>query len=175
MNPATKPTREQVQSLIAGITYTRLPSGTSIVCEITLRNLHTVHGIASVVDMENYDESLGCGVAHTRAMEKVFEIASYDLHCRMDDTDMDNIRPLDNKHRTLTEAYKVENPVAVHFVQKLNSMPARAVIHITAGSADWVPTQQELDQLVEKFKESSLRDSADFVATRDGVSANFLT
>ncbi len=83
MNLNTKPTMAQVEALIEGKTFTRLPSGTAIVCELTLKNLHPVHGIAVVVDLENHNEELGCKAAYSKALDKAFEVMALLLHQRM--------------------------------------------------------------------------------------------
>lgn len=80
MNPYTKLTKQAVESCIRNVTYTRLPSGCSIVCEITLPNLHRVHGIASVIDLENYDEKLGKEAAYAKALDELFKVLSYVKH-----------------------------------------------------------------------------------------------
>lgn len=85
MNVNTKPIRADVEELILSKTFTRLPSGTAIVCEITLRNLHVVHGISCVVDMDNYDEAVGKQVAESKAIEKVFDIVAYGMHSLIND------------------------------------------------------------------------------------------
>lgn len=86
MNPHTRPTMQMVLDKIQTITYTRLPSGTAIVCEIQLTNLHLCHGIAVVCDMVNDDAVLGKKAAYDKAIAQVFNLVAYDLHNKMDDT-----------------------------------------------------------------------------------------
>lgn len=119
MNSATKPTITEVKSMIEEVTYTRLPSGTAIVCEMTLTGLHPVHGIAAVVDMENYDNDQGCKAAYSRALDKAFEVLAYTLHQRM------HRGNIPSKHAELVATYKFDSngqPVAVEptFTKKGN-------------------------------------------------------
>lgn len=83
MNVYTKPTMQMVTDKIKSVTYTRLPAGTAIVCEIQLHNLHTCHGIAVVVDMDNDDVEMGKTEAYRKALTGVFEIVAYELHNKM--------------------------------------------------------------------------------------------
>lgn len=83
MNPNTRPTMQMVLDKINTVTYTRLPSGTAIVCEIQLVNLHLCHGIAVVCDMDNDDAIQGKKVAYDKAIAQVFDIVAYDLHNHM--------------------------------------------------------------------------------------------
>lgn len=99
MNVNTKPTFADVKAMIRSTTFTQLPSGSAIVCEITLHNMHTVHGIANVVDMENYDEDLGRKAAEAKAIDRLFELLAYDLHTKM------ATQEIPNKHQLLTSAH----------------------------------------------------------------------
>lgn len=78
-NPNTKPTKAQVDALIAGVTYTLLPSGKSMVCEIMTTIGWPVHGIASVVDLDNYDEQRGKEAAYGYAIKHVWDLAALDI------------------------------------------------------------------------------------------------
>jgi hypothetical protein len=75
MNPLTKPSKAEVDGMIiqAKTTYTRLPSGKNIVCEIVLTNGWTTYGVASVVDLDNYDEQRGKEAALAKAMVGVWD------------------------------------------------------------------------------------------------------
>lgn len=106
MNQNTRPTMQMVLDKIAGVTYTRLPSGTAIVCEITLHNLHRCHGIAVVVDMENDDPEMGKKVAYDKAIMPIFDIVAYEMHNLMRDTE-GNIPAIANRNRELCEAHSV--------------------------------------------------------------------
>lgn len=99
MNPATRPTREMVMDSIRSATYTRLPSGVAVVCELTLKNLHVVHGIAKVCDLENHDDQRGKEVAFNKALDEAFEFVAYDLHSKMLAGDVES------NHAVLMAAY----------------------------------------------------------------------
>jgi hypothetical protein len=72
-------TNEKVDSLIVNKTFTTLPEGRSIVCELTLRNGYTVHGISSVANIENFNYELGCSTAYGKARNLIFELQTYAL------------------------------------------------------------------------------------------------
>ena len=69
----------KIEDLIKNITYTRLPSGKTTVCEIVLKNGFCVTGVTSCVDIDNYDETLAKELSLKDAKNKLFEFAAYDL------------------------------------------------------------------------------------------------
>ncbi len=104
MNLNTKPTMADANAMIAHVSYTRLPSGTAIVCEITQINGHTEHGIARVVDMENYDNNAGCKAAYGYALAAVFNNVANAYHTRMAKGAIPNNHfQLVEEHRNATE------------------------------------------------------------------------
>lgn len=62
---------------IVGETYTRLPSGKVLVCELTLENGFTVRGEAAVVDPANYNEVIGQRISKENAIRKIWELEGY--------------------------------------------------------------------------------------------------
>jgi hypothetical protein len=103
MNHNTRLSVEDVKAMIQSTTYTRLPSGKAIVCEIMLDTGWTCHGIASVIDLENYDEQMGKEAAHKKAMVAVFDYASMQMQ-----EAMHRGKAL-NRHKELMAAYVAEN------------------------------------------------------------------
>lgn len=73
--PRLKP--EDIDSEIVGETYTLLPSGKTMVCELTLRNGFTVTGESSVVSKENFREDIGKTISRERARNKIWELEGY--------------------------------------------------------------------------------------------------
>ena len=77
-NPtAPRLTPEKIDAVIVSETYTRLPSGKVMVCELPLRNGFTVRGEAAVVSVENFDEEIGQRISRKNAREKVWELEGY--------------------------------------------------------------------------------------------------
>lgn len=74
---APRITAEHVDSVIVGETFTVLPSGKVMVCELTLRNGFTVRGEAAVVSRENFNEEIGRDVSRSNARKKVWELEGY--------------------------------------------------------------------------------------------------
>jgi hypothetical protein len=74
MNTVTK---EHVASRIVSDTYTILPSGKVMVCELTLQNGFTVRGGASVVDKSNFNEEIGKNISYRKAVDKIWELEGY--------------------------------------------------------------------------------------------------
>ena len=66
-----------VEGVIRDETYTRMPSGKCLVCELTLRNGFTVRGEASVVDPANYDEEIGKPIARAKALDQIWLVEGY--------------------------------------------------------------------------------------------------
>lgn len=104
MNYNTKPISQDVLDKLLSVTYTLLPSGVAIVCEITFKNLHTVHGIAKVVDMENFDLHVGRKAAYNKALDAAFEFIAYDMHTAIASNE------IPSKHAELTAKHK-SNPL----------------------------------------------------------------
>ena len=73
----TRVTPEDIDNMIAGISYTVLPSGKVVVCELTLWNGFTVRGEAAVVCIENFDMEIGRDVSYRKAKDKLWEIVGY--------------------------------------------------------------------------------------------------
>lgn len=99
MNLNTKVTQAMIDGWIKNVTYTRLSSGTAIVCEITLYNNHHVHGIANVVDLENYDEELGIAASYRKAVDALCDKIAFSLHENM------WTQVIPNKHAELLAEY----------------------------------------------------------------------
>lgn len=74
---------EHIDAQIVGETYTTLPSGKVIVCELTLKNGFTVRGEAAVVSKENFDEEIGRKISRTNARQKIWELEGYALQNRL--------------------------------------------------------------------------------------------
>lgn len=66
-----------IDQAIVGETFTTLPSGKVMVCELTLRNGFTVRGEASAVSKENFDEEIGKRISRENARKKVWELEGY--------------------------------------------------------------------------------------------------
>lgn len=72
-----------VEAMIVGETYTVLPSGKKVICELTLRNGFTVEGSAGVVDIANFDMELGKKFSRQRALDQVWMLAGYELQTHL--------------------------------------------------------------------------------------------
>lgn len=83
---ATKPrvTREQLDAMIVGETYTLLPNGRTTICQLTLANGFTVEGTAACVDIENYKEDIGNRFARERAVNEIWPLLGYELSTKLD-------------------------------------------------------------------------------------------
>lgn len=81
--PRLKP--EDIDRVIVGETFTTLPSGKVMVCELTLRNGFTVRGEAATVSKVNFDEEIGRKISRENARSKVWELEGYLLQERCHD------------------------------------------------------------------------------------------
>ena len=68
---------EKIDAVIVGETFTTLPSGKVMVCELTLKNGFTVRGEAAVVSKANFNEEVGQKVSRENARAKVWELEGY--------------------------------------------------------------------------------------------------
>ena len=74
--PAPRPenaiTMAEAEDAIFAESYTVLPSGRAIVCQLTLSAGHTEEGISHVIDAENFNLKKGREAARRKAMDGVF-------------------------------------------------------------------------------------------------------
>jgi hypothetical protein len=99
-NPLTRPTLAEVEGMIHTTTYTRLPSGKAIVCELTLKNGFTAHGISQVTDLDNYDGQRGKDAALDKAKKVVWEVVALMKQNLMAD------QTIPNRHQELADDYQ---------------------------------------------------------------------
>ena len=78
-----KVTKEMVEENIIGKTFTLLPSGKKMVCELTLKNGFTVTGEAGVVDKENFVQEIGERLSYQRAFDKVWYLLGYEMQTKL--------------------------------------------------------------------------------------------
>lgn len=74
---APRLTPESIDAVIVGETFTVLPSGKVMVCELTLRNGFTVRGEAATVSKANFDHEIGQRISRDNARGKVWEMEGY--------------------------------------------------------------------------------------------------
>ena len=72
-----KLTLENINAKIKSETYTRLPSGKVLICELTLENGFSVLGEASVVDVNNYNEAIGKQISREKAVSNIWLVEGY--------------------------------------------------------------------------------------------------
>lgn len=81
-----KVTKELIESKVKEVTYTKLPSGKCLVCEVILNNGFSVRGEASVVDPANFNEEVGKPMAYQKALDKIWELEGYLLQEKLSET-----------------------------------------------------------------------------------------
>lgn len=81
-------TPDKIDAVIVSETFTVLPSGKVMVCELTLRNGFTVRGDAATVSKENFDEEVGRKVSRENARSKVWELEGYLLQQMLYEADV---------------------------------------------------------------------------------------
>ncbi len=80
---APRLTPEHISSVIVSETFTKLPSGKAMVCEITLDNGFTVRGESACVSKDNFDFEIGKKIARENARNKIWELEGYLLQERV--------------------------------------------------------------------------------------------
>lgn len=79
-NPtAPRLTPAQIDAVIVGESYTVLPSGKVMVCELILRNGFSVRGEAATVSKANFNEEIGKAISREAARNKIWELEGYRL------------------------------------------------------------------------------------------------
>ena len=74
---APRLTPNHIDSVIVGETYTNLPDGRTVVCQLTLRNGYTVDGTSACVSKENFNQDIGNNIARENAREKIWQLEGY--------------------------------------------------------------------------------------------------
>lgn len=66
-----------IDRVIVGHTFTVMPSGKAMVCEITLANGFTVRGESAVVSKENFRQDIGERISYARARDQIWLLEGY--------------------------------------------------------------------------------------------------
>lgn len=74
---------EDIDKAIVSETFTVMPSGKAMVCELTLSNGFTVRGETACVSKENFDVEIGERISRENARKKVWELEGYRLQCEL--------------------------------------------------------------------------------------------
>ena len=74
---------DHIDAVIVSETFTVLPSGKCMVCELTLQNGYTVRGESATVSRENFDPQIGEGIARKNARDKIWGLEGYLLQERI--------------------------------------------------------------------------------------------
>lgn len=78
---------QHIDATIFDTTYTNLPDGRTVVCQLTLRNGFTVDGKSACVSADNFNQDIGNEVAYKNAREKIWELEGYLLKERLHNID----------------------------------------------------------------------------------------
>jgi len=74
---APRLTPDAIDAKIKSKTFTKLPSGKCMICEITLQNGYTVRGEAATVSPENFDQEIGEKISFEDARDKIWQLEGY--------------------------------------------------------------------------------------------------
>lgn len=80
---APRLTPEAIDAVIVDKTFTVLPSGKVMVCEVTLVNGFTVRGEASVISKANFRQEIGEEISFINARSKIWELEGYLLQSKL--------------------------------------------------------------------------------------------
>jgi hypothetical protein len=70
-------TKEDILAKIVSETYTILPSGKVMVCELMLKNGFSVRGEAAVVSKINFNEAIGRSISKENAINSIWQLEGY--------------------------------------------------------------------------------------------------
>lgn len=76
---AARITPKMIDEIIISETFTVLPSGKAMVCELTLKNGFTVRGESACVSKANFNQEIGENISRDNARNKVWELEGYRL------------------------------------------------------------------------------------------------
>jgi hypothetical protein len=83
-NPvAPRLTPADIDAVIVSETYTTLPSGKVMICELMLKNGFSVRGEAATVSKENFKEDIGKTISRADARDKIWQLEGYLLQERL--------------------------------------------------------------------------------------------
>lgn len=74
---APRITPDHIDSKVIEESFTVLPSGKVMVCELTLKNGFTVRGEASTVSKENFNEEIGRKISYENARKEIWQLEGY--------------------------------------------------------------------------------------------------
>jgi hypothetical protein len=80
---APRLTPEDIDAVIFSETFTILPSGKAMVCELVLVNGFSVRGESSCVSKENFNLEIGMRISREDARDKVWMLEGYLLQERL--------------------------------------------------------------------------------------------
>ena len=80
---APRLTSELIDAVIVNETYTVLPSGKAMVCELTLENGFTVRGESACVSKDNFNFEIGSKISRENARNKIWELEGYLLQQKL--------------------------------------------------------------------------------------------
>ena len=83
---APRLTPEHIDSVIIDETYTNLPDGRTVICQLTLKNGYTIDGKSACVSKENFNQEIGNKIARQNAREKIWELEGYLLKEKLHST-----------------------------------------------------------------------------------------
>jgi hypothetical protein len=74
---------DKIDAVIESVTYTVLPSGRTIICEMTLTNGYTVRGESTCVSAGNFNREIGENLSYKDARNKIWGLEAYLLTQRL--------------------------------------------------------------------------------------------
>jgi hypothetical protein len=75
--PRLTPRDIDTDTVIVNKTFTTLPSGKVMICELTLRNGFSVLGEAYAFSKENFNQEIGEQISFANARNKIWQLESY--------------------------------------------------------------------------------------------------
>ena len=87
---APRLTPADIDAAIVDETYTNLPDGRTVICQLTLRNGFTVDGKSACVSKDNFNQEIGNKISRENAREKIWELEGYLLQEKLYQAKLDS-------------------------------------------------------------------------------------
>lgn len=158
---AARLTPDHIDGVITGETYTNLPDGRTVICQLTLKNGYTVDGKSACVSKENFNQEIGNKIARQNAREKIWELEGYLLKEKLHQA---SLQPKNHIERMQLEKHELDTKLNAlkTFLAKLGT---DVVPMLTDDQVYSLESQAEVMGLYSNILGSRIEYDSELIAT----------